>query len=312
LAHIHVVAAVIRDAGGRILLTKRVDHLHQGGLWEFPGGKLESGESMEQALRREIMEELGLQLLEHRPLIQNLHHYPDKSVLLDVHLVTGYRGIPAGLEGQLLEWAEPGKLSSYPMPLADIPVIKAINLPEQYLITGSDSGNYTQFLTTLERALELELHLVQLRLGDLPEAATLELGRKALKICRSKGARMLVNGTPQLARQIGADGVHLNSRRLRQATARPLPAESLVAASCHTREELEHAFNIGLDFVVLSPVQETRSHPHAHPLGWERFSELVMAANLPVYALGGMQPQDLSRAWEHGAQGIAGISCFWS
>ncbi len=311
LAPIHVAAAVIVDAGGRVLLTKRAEHLHQGGLWEFPGGKLESGESMEQALRREIREELGLQLLGHRPLIRNLHHYPDKSVLLDVHLITEYSGIPEGLEGQPLVWVEPEKLASYPMPQADILVLKAINLPDRYLITGSDSGDHKQFLQRLERALDNGLRLVQLRLGDVPEALTLELGRKALELCRSRGARMLVNGLPEVAQRLGADGVHLNSHRLRNTQVRPLATECLVAASCHTGEELEHAANIGLDFVVLSPVQKTRSHPDAQPLGWERFAELVMAASLPVYALGGMRSGDLSQAWEYGAQGIAGISCFW-
>ena len=308
---LHVAAAVILDAAGRVLLTRRAQHLHQGGLWEFPGGKLEPGESMEQALRREIREELGLQLLGHRPLIQNLHHYPDKSVLLDVHLVTEYRGIPEGLEGQPLEWVEPDKLASYPMPQADIPVIKALNLPQRYLITGPDPGDQRQFLERLERALEAGLRLVQLRPGELPQAAMLELGRAALRLCLAKGARMLLNATPELALEMGADGVHLNSRRLLQTGARPLPNGSLVAASCHTREELEHASRIGLDFAVLSPVQETGSHPDATPLGWERFGSLVAGTNIPVYALGGMQATDLPQAWEHGAQGIAGISCFW-
>lgn len=308
---IHVAAAVIRDAHGRILLTKRAEHLHQGGLWEFPGGKLEPGENMEQALRREIMEELGLQLLGHRPLIRNLYHYPDKSVLLDVHLVTDYRGIPEGLEGQPLQWVEPENLSSYPMPQADIPVIRAITLPERYLITGPDPMQSKQFLDRLKQALDADLRLVQLRLGVVPEKSVLELGREALELCRSRDARLLLNGSPEMAQRIDADGVHLTSVRLLQMTQRPLPETSLVAASCHTKQELAHASALGLDFVVLSPVQETRSHPQARPLGWDGFGELVEEADMPVYALGGMQDGDLSRAWEHGAQGIAGISCFW-
>ncbi len=310
-APVHVAAAVIRDARGRILLTKRAEHLHQGGLWEFPGGKLEPGESIEQALRREIREELGLQLLEHRPLIRNLHYYPDKSVLLDVHLVTDFQGIPEGLEGQPLEWVVPENLSFYPMPQADIPVVKAIGLPERYLITGSDPTAQRQFLQRLEQALDAGLSLVQLRLGDLPEQVVLELGGAVLKLCRSRGARLLLNGSPEIAQQFGADGVHLNSRRLLQLTERPLSTDALVAASCHNREELDHASALGLDFVVLSPVQETGSHPDASPLGWDGFADLVLGASLPVYALGGMRPGDLPLAWEHGAQGIAGISGFW-
>ncbi len=308
---IHVAAAVIQDASGRILLTKRAEHLHQGGLWEFPGGKLEPGENIEQALRREIREELGLQLLEHRPLIRNLHRYSDKYILLDVHLVTDYRGVPEGLEDQPLEWVQPGRLSAYPMPLADIPVVQAINLPDAYLITGQGSQQPGQFLQRLEQALDSGLRLVQLRLGDLPEQAMLELAGEALQLCHSRNARMLVNGTPEMAQRIGADGVHLNSSRLMHMTARPLPGDCLVAASCHNRDELFHASVLGLDFTVLSPVQKTRSHPDASPLGWELFRHLVAEVDLPVYALGGMQMEDMPMAWEHGAQGIAGISCFW-
>jgi len=180
---IHVAAAVIQDAGGRILLTRRAEHLHQGGLWEFPGGKLEPGENIGQALRREIREELGLQLLGHRPLIRNLHRYSDKCILLDVHLVTDYRGVPKGLEDQPLEWVEPGRLSVYPMPLADIPVVQAINLPDTYLITGQNPQQPVQFLQRLEQALDSGLRLVQLRVGDLPEQSMLELAGKALLLC---------------------------------------------------------------------------------------------------------------------------------
>ncbi|MCP3669764.1 MAG: Nudix family hydrolase [Gammaproteobacteria bacterium] len=311
-APIHVAAAVIRDARGRTLLTKRPEHLHQGGLWEFPGGKLELGETIWQALRREIREELGLQLLGHRPLIRNLHHYPDKSVLLDVHLVTDYQGIPVGLEGQPLEWVEPGCLSDYPMPAADLPVVRAIDLPDRYLITGPDPTRQGQFLNRLEQALGSGLRLVQLRAGDIPDDELLELGRGALELCHAKGARLLLNSSPELAEEIGADGVHLNSRRLHQQTERPLPETSLIAASCHTEEELSHAAAIGLDFAVLSPVQTTGSHPEAEPLGWGRFRGMVDSATIPVYALGGMRQSDLNTAWEHGAQGIAGISCFWN
>lgn len=308
---IHVAAAVIRDASGRILLTQRAQHLHQGGLWEFPGGKLEPGETIEHGLRREIKEELGLELLGHRPLIRNLHHYPDKSVLLDVHLVTDYQGVAKGLENQPLEWVEPAALGEYAMPLADLPVVRAITLPERYLITGADPLQQNQFLERLEQSLAAGLRLVQLRAGELTDQAMLELGKAALELCHSHGAFLLINGEPELAQRIGADGVHLNSKRLLALKERPLLTDGLVAASCHTSEELSHASALGLDFAVLSPVQTTRSHPEAKPLGWERFGALVDGVGLPVFALGGLQQGDLETAWEHGAQGVAGISCFW-
>ena len=157
---VHVAAAVIRDREGRVLLSRRHDHLHQGGLWEFPGGKLEPGETVEVALRREIREELDLTLLTYRPLIQVRHHYPDKSVLLDVHLVTAFEGEARGMEGQPLVWAAPQELAEYPMPAADRPIVMALNLPDRYLVTGAaDSMDPEWFLARLERALERKIDL---------------------------------------------------------------------------------------------------------------------------------------------------------
>jgi 8-oxo-dGTP diphosphatase len=84
-----------------------------------------------------------------------------------------------------------------------------------------------------------------------------------------------------------------------------------LAASCHDADDLKRAEDLGADFALLSPVLPTRSHPDAEPLGWERFAAMVDRANLPVYALGGMHPSMLSRAWQAGAQGVAGIRGLW-
>ncbi len=309
---VHVAAAVIYDELGRVLLTKRGENTHQGGLWEFPGGKLETGETLTQALRRELQEELGIELLQHRPLIRNLHHYPDKTVLLDVHLVKEYQGVAQGLEGQPLEWVELSRLSEFPMPAADLPIITALNLPDSYLVTGLDPRLPEQFLRKLQQALERGLRLVQLRAGDISDQELLQLGTQAIELCHGHSARLLLNGSPELAQEMGADGVHLNSQRLTQLNQRPLSRDKLVAASCHSVAELNQAVAIELDFVVLSPVQHTLSHPEAMALGWSNFASMVDSTSIPVYALGGMQQDDLAKAWEQGAQGIAGISCFWN
>ena len=310
---VHVAAAVIRDREGRVLLSRRHDHLHQGGLWEFPGGKLEPGETVEVALRREIREELDLTLLTYRPLIQVRHHYPDKSVLLDVHLVTAFEGEARGMEGQPLVWVAPQELAEYPMPAADRPIVMALNLPDRYLVTGAaDSMDPEWFLARLERALERKIDLVQLRAVDLPETFLADLAKFAVALCHKKGARLLLNGPPELAEQVGADGVHLNRYRLLELDRRPLGSDRLVAASCHSAEELARAVELGIDFAVLSPVLPTASHPERVPLGWKRFAELTAEVPLPVYALGGMGEAFLPEAWAHGAQGIAGISAFWS
>lgn len=308
---VRVVAAVIFDSAGRVLLTRRHDHLHQGGLWEFPGGKLEPGETVAQALRREIREELGLELSGHRPLIAVRHRYPDRAVLLDVHRVTEYRGEPVGREGQPLVWVAPEALADYPMPAADRPVVTALNLPDRCLVTGPDARHSAQFLQRLDLALARGIRLVQLRTPELSVGELRSLALQARELCRAHGARLLINGPPELDLEVDADGVHLNSWRLMELSERPVPAKRLAAASCHTAEELAQASRLGLDFALLSPVLLSASHPEATPLGWDRFAELVAGAALPVYALGGMTEEHLPTAWEHGAQGIAAIGALW-
>ncbi|HEB67612.1 MAG TPA: Nudix family hydrolase [Gammaproteobacteria bacterium] len=305
-----VAVGVIRD-GNRILLAKRPDHVHQGGRWEFPGGKREPGEDRFAALARELEEELGIRPRGARPLIRIRHDYPDKSVELDVWSVTAYTGEPRGREGQLIHWIDQDELPGLDFPAANRPIVTAARLPSCYLITGAFEDR-RDFRTRLERALSRDVKLVQLRAHHLRPDEYLALAREALAVCRDAGARLLVNAAPELAREIGADGVHLTSRQLLRLTARPLPADWLVAASVHNAEQLRHAGRIGVDFSVLSPVAATTSHPQAEPLGWARFSELIEPVSHPVFALGGMQETDLPVAWNAGAQGIAAIGAFWS
>ncbi|MCB1773154.1 MAG: Nudix family hydrolase [Gammaproteobacteria bacterium] len=308
---IHVAAAALVDSDGRVLLARRHDDSHQGGLWEFPGGKLEAGESLAEGLRRELHEELGIEVVSHRPLIRITHHYDDRSVLLDVHRVERWQGDPHGREGQPLAWVAPASLGEYPMPAADEPIVKALRLPGIYVITPPDIVDEQRFLAQLDGALAGGMQLLQLRLFDLPAERFEALGREVCRRCGDAGARVLLNGSAEFSDRIGADGVHLSSRALRSTTARPLPTDRLVAASCHTQAELTRAAEIGADFALLSPVLPTRSHPDAEPLGWTRFAEWVEPATLPVFALGGMRADLQAVAWSHGGQGIAGIRGLW-
>lgn len=310
-ALIHVAVAVIEDGDGRILLSQRLAHAHQGGLWEFPGGKVEPGESLGQALCREIHEELGLRVEGHRPLIRLVHHYADRSVLLDVHRITAFSGEAHGREGQALAWVFPTELEQYPLLPADCPIATALQLPDRYLITGPDPTNRAQFMRRLERALCAGLRLVQLRAKSLSESEFCSLASEAVDLCRGYGARLLLNGAPALVEELRADGVHLTSRQLALLDHRPLDANYLVAASCHNEQELSQAVRLGLDFVVLSPVLPTTSHPDGLPLGWPRFAELIKDVPLPAYALGGVGEGAVSEAWEYGAQGVAGIRGLW-
>jgi len=303
----HVAAAVIDDGQGRVLISQRPGHVHQGGLWEFPGGKLEAGETPEAGLKRELHEELGIAVQAARPLIRVYHAYPDKSVLLDVWRVTRYRGEPAGLEGQPIEWVASGDLCDYRFPVANEPIIKAAQLPDRYLITPEPCPG---FLAKLEQVLAGGISLVQLRAKAMSPADYRALAPEVLSVCRAANARLLLNADPQLAQELGADGVSLSSARLMALVERPVNLK-LVAGSCHTQAEVEHACALGLDFVAVSPVQETRSHPGAVVLGFDGLRALTELATVPVYSLGGMGEADLDAAFQYGAQGIAAIGGIW-
>ncbi len=307
---IHVAAGAIVDVAGRVAVALRPEAAHQGGLWEFPGGKLEPGEQPYEALRRELREELGIELRRARPLLRVTHHYGDRSVLLDVWKVEAFDGEPHGREGQPLRWLSVDDLPGLEMPAADRPIVNALRLPDRYLITG-EFQNREDFLQRLRCALHDGIRLVQLRLPHVQGESYQGVARLALQECHRFGARMLLNSAPETVGEIGADGVHLNGTRLMECKQRPLPTGQWVAASCHNAAELRHAASIGVDFAVLSPVQPTESHPGAPILGWERARQLLDEATVPVYLLGGLDTGDLAQAWDCGAQGVAAIRAYW-
>ncbi len=309
-----VAVAVVSDAAGRILISRRADDAHQGGLWEFPGGKIEPGEPVRQALARELHEELGVQVQCAEPLIRIHHDYGDKEVLLDVWRVTRFEGEPHGREGQAWQWVDSAALAGFEFPAANRPIVAAARLPDRYLITPDpyDEPAFETFLGGLRASLEAGVRLVQLRATNLNQARYRQLAEDALVLCRSFDARLLLNADPALVHELGADGVHLSSARLLDLEARPLSPEMWVAASVHGLGELHHAQRIGVDFGVLSPVQATLSHPGARTLGWSGLRAVSERARLPLYALGGMQAELLNEACAHGAQGIAAIRGLWA
>lgn len=313
--YLHVAVGVVKDPRGRVLLARRPDHVHQGGLWEFPGGKVEAGESLQAALRRELREELAIEAESLRPLIQIRHHYEDKSVLLDVWEVLGFQGSPRGNEGQPLAWVEPADLQCgsdrvYQLPAANEAILKALQLPDLLMVTG-DFQDEADFLARLERALRDGVRLVQVRdPGGLRLRNWGQLLQEAASTSRAHGARLVLNSGLGLSAE-HFDGLHLRGPDLMACRSRPVPPDQLLGASCHSRKELEHATEIGADYALLSPVASTASHPQVAPLGWEGFRQMVEQVNLPVYALGGMEREDLSRARAMGGQGIAAIRALW-
>lgn len=309
-----VVAGVLRDEAGRVLVARRLEGRHLAGTWEFPGGKIDPGETAEDALRRELAEELDIRIGRHRPLVSVRHEYRDKIVRLRLFEVHSFAGTPRGAEGQPLHWADARELASLEMPSADRPLIHLLELDSHYSISPPPStyASVSEFVEAWRRCLESGFGLIQLRPAP-GERVPAELVDAIDRITRDKGARWIASG--DLAQCYGwpAHGLHLDTAQLVHLDRRPWPADRLVIAACHDLEETRMAASIEADLVTLSPVADTPGDPDALPLGWDGFERVVAYTPLPALALGGVQPTDWGRVREAGGFGVAGSRAFgWS
>ncbi|WP_299200295.1 Nudix family hydrolase [uncultured Amphritea sp.] len=305
---IHVAAAAIFNESGELLLALRDKAQHQGGLWEFPGGKVEPGEDVRSALARELLEELGIVIDQSAtlPLIQIPYHYPDKSVLLDVFRVNRFSGEAYGREGQPLNWVKLNDLRAYQFPAANKPIVNALLLPSALAITPRlQSEQYSRFVS---QAIQQGAQAVMLRAKHLTEAEQLSLYQQLSEAF--PGFLIVWNGAVAAANIAAVSALHLSSERLMQLDSRERFKGSWLGASCHSEEQIRRAEQLGVDYITLSPVQKTSSHPEVVPMGWDEYGRLVKECSLPVYALGGVSMDDLNRAILAGGQGIAAISCF--
>jgi len=297
-----VVVGIVQDTAGRVLIARRPASKVGGDLWEFPGGKVNPGESEPIALRRELDEELGI-TVGYCEMLPHFRADPPASVTLSFWRVHDYEGTPHGREGQQVQWCPVDDLANLPFLAADLPIFARLALPSLYLISDAEGLGEEIFEKRLKAALAGGARLLQLR-EPWPAQRLHAYAARLRKLCAPYGARCVVNGDPDEFKTC-ADGVHLSAARLWQLSTRPLPRHLLVGASCHDEKDLKQAADVGCDFAVLSPVQYTKSHPDRRPLGWERFAELAGSTWLPVYALGGMQDQNLAQAHQAFAQGIA-------
>lgn len=307
---VHVAVAVIENVSGEILISKRPDHLHMGGFWEFPGGKVETGETVLQALQREIREEVALDIHTANPLLQIPFRYPDKHVLLDVWHVTDFSGVAQSCEGQQVLWTQRHALSAYQFPPANRGILTALQLPDQLLITG-DFSNADECILRTQNAIEKSgLRAVMLRAQHLDAMEYKKLAIEMAQLCQQHSVKLLLNtASENFIEQ--ADGLHFTTQRLLVCTERPVSGQKLFGASCHNEAEVQHAVAIGADYITLSPVLLTASHPEAPSLGWEGLASLLSVCSLPVFALGGLNTDHLPQTKALGVLGIAGISAWW-
>lgn len=306
---VEVAAAVILGADGAFLLGRRPAGSIYAGYWEFPGGKIETGETPRQALARELHEELGIVVEKAYPWIVREFAYEHAHVRLHFFRVVSWSGELRDLQHDALAWQGAGSAGVTPMLPANEPVLAALRLPDFYAISQAAEIGPDAQLAVLARKLEQGLRLVQLREPLLPEAQRVTFVVAAVKLCHQFAARVLINSDAELARQAGADGIHLSAARLMTLESRP--EFPLVAASTHDSLQLAQAARLDLDFVVLGPLRETASHPGRPGIGWQALAELIAGTPLPVYGLGGLTRADMQTAWQAGAHGIAAIRAAW-
>jgi 8-oxo-dGTP diphosphatase len=300
---------VLLRGDGAVLLAQRPAGKAYAGYWEFPGGKLEPGETPRDALTRELREELGIVVRRASPWFIQEFVYPHAHVLLHFYRVFAWDGELVGHDGQAFAWQAPGCYTVAPLLPANTRILAALALPAVCGITCASDVGEDDFLARAERALGSGLRLIQLREKDWPAERRDAFARRLVPLAHRFDAKVLLNGTVGDARSLGCDGVHWTSVALAQAKERP--AAMMASASCHTKDELTRAAMLGLDFALVGTVAPTPTHRHATPLGWDGFAAIAADARLPVYALGGLDRDDLTTAIDHGAQGLALRRAAW-
>ncbi|CAM5203031.1 Nudix family hydrolase [Oligella ureolytica] len=312
-----VAVGVIINAEGEILLAQRPVDKSWSGWWEFPGGKIESGETAKEALLRELKEELDILVTTATPWVTFDYEYPKTKVRLAFFLVNAWEGTPKGMEQQNLAWTHPEKASELGELLpASLPPLKWLSLSPRYAITPEFNADTdaAALSTYVDNAIAKGATLFQFRQTNWPKGpADKELKtlfEKLLELCHQRGAKLLINSRHPRNWWPLADGVQLRSADAIQLEERPIPADKLLAISTHHLADILYAQILDADFIVLGHVKNTISHPGEDPLGWEAFEAIAKEARRPVYAIGGLSPMILQIARQHHAHGVTGISAF--
>jgi 8-oxo-dGTP diphosphatase len=303
-----VAAGILIRPDGRFLLAKRPEGKTWQGYWEFPGGKIEDGETSLEALGRELKEEIGITVKQAFPWVKLGH--------LNFFKVTRWEGEISGIEGQVLSWQSAEGLDVMPIIPANFQVINALALPSIYAITNSSELSELSFFHILQQKLKTKsISLIQVREKQLNQYEVKSFCEKLFRICEAyPNIKIMLNSyhyyqNPELIRLFNFDGIHWTSNDLKQLRIK-FP-DLLNAGSCHTAAELSKCAQLGFDFVALSPIKPTLSHPNTQLLGWENFKSLISEYNLPTYALGGLTADDIETAWQHGGQGVAMQRAVW-
>ena len=310
---VHVVIAIIQNTKHEVLVSERKPDVHLGGLFEFPGGKVEGGESPVEALQRELAEELNINALSFSPLIQIPYSYPDRKIFLNVYIVKKHMGIVSAHEGQKIYWKNISSLNDNEFPPANYGVIRALQLPKIFPVTPNYSQEPKNFLMKFEKVVSDEtIQIIQLRSHEIKNSEYVELVKQCIRICKKYHVKLILNRELELIKNLDISGVHLTSEKLLGTKKRLLSTKYLLGASCHTQQEVNHANNLGMDYIFIGPVVEKYSSEISKTLTWKGFAELTQNSLMPAYAIGGLNEGDVDTSIIHGGQGIAAIRSIWT
>ena len=299
---IEVVVGVIHNDSKEIFISRRKKNQFMSGYWELPGGKVENNEDLSSALKRELFEEIGIKIEKYN-LIQTIQQqYPKRIINLSVYVIEKYSGTPVGKEGQDFSWSSIEKIEEYELLPTMLKIINRLSLPNSYWITP-DNHNSNSVFEECNQRLSEGVKIIQLRSKSQLDKAYID---NFNKLCQLNQAKLVLN-MPHIDFDEPCDGWHLTSIELMTTSTREFPDDKLFGASAHNLIEAKHAEKISVDYISLSPINETPSHPQTQILGWEKASEIIIQCKVPIYLLGGMDKDSMDKALSIGAQGIAGI-----
>ncbi|TCB46899.1 NUDIX domain-containing protein [Acinetobacter terrestris] len=291
---IHVAIAILLHQD-KVLVGWREAKQHQGNKHEFPGGKVEEGESPLAACRREIYEEVGIGLQDWHAFDVIRHEYDD--VIVNLHLFHAI--VPSALLNEIQQpwrWYSRDELLSLNFPKANQAMIKRLHWAHQIKI--SDRLNALDALK-LDQLMYWRVEGTQ---AQIIEISGLSVEKLSVLIVNIELYQQL-NSIQQQA----ISAIHLKQSQVMALMQGDLITGKRYIAACHDLVSMKQAQKMGCDAILLSPVLATETHPEAPALGWEQFKNLAEQVEIPVFALGGMQTGDLLTAQQQGAYGIAGI-----
>ncbi len=317
---LNVSAGMLIRADGHILVAQRPEGKSWAGWWELPGGKIEPGETSNQALERELKEELGINIQKYYPWVTLKYEYPKTIAHLNFFRVTRWINEPTGIEGQQLAWIAPGQNHTIgPLLPATIPPLEWIQIPDKYLITDIRKyENLDTYIAQLKNALLSGVRMVQFREPELiinepDQTKVYKTFQSVNSICNRLGAICIINSCHSLNWWKEASGVQLkaehahNQDYINQINKIKRSGKFLVGASVHNLAQIHRAQEIEANFAVIGHVLPTPSHPGTAPIGWHGFRQIAIDAGLPVFAIGGQSIQTYNTAMQNGAHGIAAI-----